>query len=119
MGGGGLASISLKWDQRVRASMAGPALAPWQWGVLALCYVVFFVLPSFWMAKRARRDGENAFIWTSLVLVGSFMGIYEYYHHLGIQKSRARKAAKRRAERAEGGEGAGSPSDPPLERHHP
>lgn len=85
--------------------MAGPALQPWQWGVLALCYVLFFVLPSVWMARKARRDGESAFIWSALVLVGSFMGIYEYYHHRGIQKARARRAA-RAAERAKAEDGS-------------
>lgn len=75
--------------------MAGPSLAAWQWGVIALSYVLFFVLPAVWMARKAKRDGESWLVWPALVLVGSFMGVYEYYHHRGISKARARRAAKR------------------------
>ncbi len=83
--------------------MAGPQLAPWQWAVIGACYVAFFVVPSFWMWRRARRDGDNPFVWTMLVLVGSFMGFYEYFHHRGILKARAKRAARRaKAEEASG-----------------
>lgn len=74
--------------------MSALSLRPWQWGVLALAYLVFFVLPAVWMARRARRDGDHAFVWTALVLVGSFMGVYEYFHHRGILRRREARAAK-------------------------
>lgn len=87
--------------------MAGAlSLQPWQWGVLALAWAVFFLLPSFWMWKRAKQDGDNAFVWTALVLVGSFMGIYEYFHHRSILKRRAK-----RAEKAKSGESHTSPRE--------
>jgi hypothetical protein len=72
--------------------MAGPlALQAWQWGVLAGAYVAFFALPAVWMARRARRDGDNVFAWTLLVLVGSFLGVLEYYEHRSILKRRAKR----------------------------
>lgn len=72
--------------------MAGLALQPWQWGVLGLAYVLFFVLPAVWMWRKARADGDNAFVWSMLVLVGSFLGVIEYYEHRSILKRRARRA---------------------------
>lgn len=76
--------------------MAGLALAPWQWGAIAVAYIVFFVLPAVWMARRARADGEQVFVWTALVLVGSFLGVIEYFEHLSILKRRAKRAEKAR-----------------------
>lgn len=67
------------------------SLQPWQWGVLAIAYVLFFVAPAVWMARRAKRDGDNVFTWTLLVLVGSFLGIVEYYEHRSILKRRHAK----------------------------
>ncbi len=90
--------------------MAGPSLQPWQWGVLALSYILFFIIPATRMWKRAKKDGDNPFVWTMLVLVGSFMGFYEYFHHRGILKARAKRAA-RRAEAAKEGGGAGAEVD--------
>ena len=73
--------------------MAGPlSLQPWQWGVLALAYALFFAAPAAWMARRARRDGDNAFAWTLLVLVASALGILEYYEHRSILKRRAKRS---------------------------
>lgn len=84
--------------------MAGPlSLQPWQWGVLAGVYVVFFVLPAVWMARRARRDEDNVFVWTLLVLVGSFLGILEYYEHRSILKRRAKRAARLKSPEGEAG----------------
>lgn len=77
--------------------MAGLSLQPWQWGVLALCYAAFFVAPAVWMAKRARRDGDQVFVWTALVLVGSFLGIIEYFEHRSILKRRAARAERKAA----------------------
>lgn len=74
--------------------MSALSLQPWQWGVIAVAYVLFFVLPAIWMAKRARRDGDNALVWTALVLVGSLMGVYEYFHHRSILKRREARAKK-------------------------
>lgn len=80
--------------------MAGPlSLQPWQWGVLAAAWVAFFLLPAVWMARRARRDGDAVFVWTLLVLVGSVLGVLEYFHHRSILRRRARRA-QREAERA-------------------
>ena len=67
------------------------SLQPWQWGVLAVAYVLFFALPAVWMWRRATRDGDNAFAWTLLVLVGSVLGVVEYYEHRSILKRRARR----------------------------
>lgn len=72
--------------------MAGPlSLQSWQWGVLGGAYVLFFVLPAFWMARRAKRDGDIVFVWTVLVLVGSVLGIIEYFEHRSILKRRAKR----------------------------
>lgn len=84
--------------------MAGPlALQPWQWGVLAGAYVIFFALPAVWMARKARRDGDNVFVWTLLVLVGSILGIVEYYEHRSILKRRAKRAARLKSPEREAG----------------
>lgn len=87
--------------------MAALTLAPWQWGVLALCYALFFVVPAFWMARKARADGDNAFVWTMLVLVGSVLGILEYRHHRSILKRRAARAAKAKSAQGDPGPEAG------------
>ena len=77
------------------APMAGAlSLQAWQWGLLALAWVLFFLLPAAWMARKARRDGDQVLVWTLLVLVGSFLGVLEYYHHRSILKRRAKRAAK-------------------------
>lgn len=77
--------------------MASPlGVQPWQWGVLAVAYVAFFVVPAFWMARRARKDGDNVLVWTALVLVGSVLGIIEYYEHRSILKRRAKREAASR-----------------------
>lgn len=48
----------------VAPAMAGAlSLQPWQWGVIAVAYVLFFLLPAVWMWRKAIRDGENAFFW--------------------------------------------------------
>lgn len=75
--------------------MAGPlSLQGWQWGVIAAAYFVFFLLPGIWMARRAKRDGDNVFVWTLLVLVGSFLGVIEYFEHRSILKRRAKRLKK-------------------------
>ena len=72
--------------------MAGAlSLQPWQWGVIAVVYVAFFVAPATWMWRRATRDGDRAFAWTLLVLVGSILGIVEYYEHRSILKRREQR----------------------------
>lgn len=69
------------------------SLAPWQWGVIAATWVVLFLIPAFWMARKARRDGdESPFVWALLVAVGSFLGVLEYRHHRSILARRARRA---------------------------
>jgi uncharacterized membrane protein len=72
------------------------SLQPWQWGVVALAYAVAFAAPAAWMWRRAKRDGDNAFVWTVLVLVGSVLGIVEYYEHRAILKRRAERAQRKR-----------------------
>lgn len=79
------------------------SLQPWQWQVIAAVYAVAFVIPAVWMWRKARADGDNAFVWTMLVLVGSVVGIVEYYEHRSILKRRAKRAAAR-TEAAERGE---------------
>lgn len=74
--------------------MAGLSLLPWQWSVIAAVYGAAFVVPAVWMWRRARRDGDNAFVWSVLVLVGSVMGILEYFEHRAILKRRAKRAGK-------------------------
>lgn len=72
--------------------MVGLSLAPWQWGVVAVVYAAFFVAPAVWMYRRARRDGEGQWlVWTALVLVGSVLGIVEYFEHRAILQARARR----------------------------
>jgi hypothetical protein len=71
--------------------MAGLAFQPWQWGAIAAAYALFFVAPAAWMARRAKRDGDKVVIWTALVLVGSVMGIVEYFEHRAVLKARARR----------------------------
>lgn len=84
--------------------MANPlGLQAWQWAVLGLVWIVFFLLPAAWMWKRARKDEDNAFVWTALVLVGSFMGIYEYFHHRSILKRREKRAEKAKSAQAQAG----------------
>lgn len=79
------------------------SLQAWQWQVIAAVYVVAFVLPAVWMWRKARADEDNAFVWTMLVLVGSVVGIVEYYEHRSILKRRAKRAAAR-GEAADRGE---------------
>ncbi|GEM_PF-4490483 len=79
------------WGRTPARAVAGLALAPWQWGALAAAYAVFFVAPALWMARRAKRDGDKVAIWTALVLVGSVMGIVEYFEHRAILQARARR----------------------------
>ena len=74
--------------------MAALSLAPWQWAVIAGAYVLFFVLPAIWMARKAKRDGDKVVIWTLLVLLASVMGIVEYYEHRAVLKARARRGAE-------------------------
>ncbi|MEA3199948.1 MAG: hypothetical protein QOE90_1376 [Thermoplasmata archaeon] len=71
--------------------MAALTLAPWQWAVIAVAYLAFFVAPAVWMARRARADGDQVFVWTALVLVGSVLGIVEYFEHRAVLKARARR----------------------------
>lgn len=71
---------------------ASLGLQPWQWAVMGVAYVLFFVLPAIWMARRARADGDKVFVWTLLVLVGSVLGIIEYFEHRSILKRRAKRA---------------------------
>lgn len=79
-------------------AMAALTLAPWQWAVIAATWVVFFLLPAPWMWRKARADGdESPFVWTVLVLVGSFLGVLEYHHHRSILARRQRRAAKAEA----------------------
>ena len=63
-----------------------------QWGVIAVAYLLLFALPGAWMWRRASRDGDNALVWTLLVLVGSVLGIVEYYEHRSILRRRERRA---------------------------
>ena len=72
----------------------GLGLAAWQWAVLGGGYAAFFVLPAFWMARRAKRDGDKVAVWTILVLLASVMGIIEYYEHRAVLKARARRGAE-------------------------
>lgn len=75
--------------------MAGAlTLQTWQWVVIGLAWVLFFLLPAVWMWRKAARDGDNPLIWSLLVAVGSFLGILEYYEHRSILKRRAKRAAK-------------------------
>ena len=77
--------------------MAGAlSLQPWQWAVIAVAYAAFFVAPAFWMWRRAARDAEHALVWTVLVLVGSFLGVLEYFEHRSIVKRRQRRAERKR-----------------------
>lgn len=69
-------------------------------------YVVAFVVPAVWMARKAKRDGDAVFVWTLLVLVGSVLGIIEYYEHRSILKRRAK-----RAEKAKSAEAPSTPHD--------
>lgn len=71
--------------------MAGLGLAPWQWGVIAAAYVVFFVAPAAWMLRKCRADGERPFVWVVLVLATSILGVVEYYEHRAILKRRAKR----------------------------
>lgn len=85
---------------------AALSIQPWQWGVLALAWVAFFLLPAVWMWRRAARDGDSPFVWSMLVAVGSFLGVLEYYHHRSILRRRARRAARE-------ADGGGGDSDAP------
>jgi hypothetical protein len=76
------------------AAPRGLWLQPWQWGVLALVYVAAFLLPAVWMARRARRDGDDVLAWTALVLVGSALGILEYFEHRAIVRRRSRRGER-------------------------
>lgn len=68
-------------------------LAGWQWGVIALAYVLLFAIPAAWMWRKARRDGDAPLTWALLVALGSILGVIEYYHHRSILKRRAKRAA--------------------------
>lgn len=75
--------------------MTALTLQPWQWGVIAVAWVLFFLLPAIWMSRKARADGdETPYVWTALVLVGSFMGVMEYYHHRSILARREKRAKR-------------------------
>lgn len=82
-------------------------LEPWQWGALAAGYVLFFAVPAVWMARKARRDGDSAFLWGLLVLLTSLLGVIEYYEHRAVLKRRARRAAKAKSRDADAPERAG------------
>lgn len=82
--------------------MAGPlSFQPWQWGVIAAVWVAFFLMPATWMWRRAKRDGDAATVWTVLVLVGSVLGVLEYFHHRSILARRAKRAARAEERRRE------------------
>lgn len=84
--------------------MAGAlGLQPWQWGVVGVAYVLFFLVPAAWMWRKARADDDAPLTWALLVALASFLGILEYYHHRSILKRRAK-----RLERAQ------KSQDPPL-----
>lgn len=84
--------------------MAGAlSLQPWQWGVLALAWVLLFAVPSVFMWRKAARDGDNPLVWSALVLVASFLGFYEYGHHRRILQRRAARAEKAKTRQAEAG----------------
>ena len=74
--------------------MAALSLLPWQWGILAVVYVLFFLIPAVWMWRKARADGDAPLTWALLVAVGSILGVVEYYHHRSILKRRAKRAEK-------------------------
>lgn len=74
--------------------MAALSLQAWQWGVIAGAWALFFLAPSIWMWRRAKRDGDAPFVWALLVAVGSVLGILEYFHHRSILARRAKRAAK-------------------------
>jgi hypothetical protein len=86
--------------------MAALTLAPWQWGVIALVWVVFFLLPAVWIGRKAKADGDAPFLWVLLTLVGSILGPLEYYEHRAVLKRRAK-----RAERAKTGSGPSEPRE--------
>lgn len=79
--------------------MAPLSLQPWQWGALGAVWVALFLLPAIWMWRRARRDGDRPFVWALLVLVGSLLGVLEYFHHRSILKRRAKRAQRAADER--------------------
>ena len=74
--------------------MVGVALSAGQWASLALVWVLFFLLPALWLARKAKRDGDEPFVWFFLAAFGSIMGILEYYHHRSILRRRAKRAAR-------------------------
>lgn len=78
-------------------------LQAWQWWTLAAAYVLFFVLPAAWMARKAKRDGDSPFLWGLLVLVGSGLGVLEYYEHRAVLRRRARRAEKAKTREADPG----------------
>lgn len=82
------------WSARDSAGVAALSLAPWQWGILGVVYVLFFLLPAAWMWRKARAEGDAPLTWALLVALGSFLGILEYYHHRSILRRRARRARK-------------------------
>lgn len=103
---------------RFSRGVAGLSLAPWQWGVIALAYALFFVAPAVWMARRAKADGDQVAVWTALVLVGSVLGIVEYYEHRAILRARARRGdaapdygVTRKAKEGNGEPGPEAPAD--------
>lgn len=87
--------------------MAALGLLPWQWGALAVAYVLFFLVPAVWMARKAKRDGDSPFVWTVLVLVGSILGIVEYYEHRAVLKRRAKRAEKAKSPQKDAAEREG------------
>ena len=76
-------------------------LQAWQWWTLGAAYALLFVLPAVWIARKARRDGDNPFIWGLLVLVGSILGVLEYYEHRAVLRRRARRAEKAKSKEAD------------------
>lgn len=82
-------------------------LAAWQWWTLAAAYVLLFVLPAAWIARKARRDGDSPFLWGLLTLVGSVLGILEYYEHRAVLRRRAKRAEKAKSREADAAEREG------------
>ena len=105
--------------RRARRVAAPLSLEPWQWSVLALSWVALFLLPAMWMWRRAARDGDSPFVWSMLVLVGSFLGVLEYYHHRSILRRRARRAERAAAAQTEAAEARRATSDDAPQRDGP
>ena len=80
-------------------------LQPWQWGVVAGFYAVFFALPAVWMWRKARRDDDAPLTWALLVALASILGVLEYYHHRSILKRRAKRAERAKERLADEADG--------------